>query len=159
MSGNYAHASDTRRYSPQMPGNEAKHNSCSTSTLFVPHQSQLHRNRAVLHCSNPEHCFLICIYMADLICNHYIKQVQECVLTLNVQVLAKAPLSWRVSLVDTPGFGENNPVTTQVADRALKSSSAHLYVVNMGSLNSTVDAKYYRELEDKDQGRHYRIPL
>ncbi len=71
-------------------------------------------------------------------------------------MLANAPLGWRVSLVDTPGFGEDNPTAMQVADRALKSSSAHLYVVNKETLKDSVDAKFYREFEEKDQGKYTR---
>ncbi len=58
-----------------------------------------------------------------------------------------------MSLVDTPGFGENDPITALEADRALKASTAHLYVVNKETLRDTVDAKFYRELEDKDKGK------
>ncbi len=55
--------------------------------------------------------------------------------------------------MDTPGFGENNPTVTSVAERALKLGSAYVYVVNTGTVSDTVDAMYYNQLKQEDEGK------
>ena len=71
---------------------------------------------------------------------------------MNVPVLSDAPEGWGVSLVDTPGFGEEDSSIARLANSSLKASSAYVYVVNTDTIGCDTDAHYFQMLKEKDEG-------
>ena len=62
------------------------------------------------------------------------------------------PPGWSVALVDNPGFGEDNQHIQQLAEVAMKTSSAYLYVVDSDALQDATDAKSFKLLYERDPG-------
>ena len=81
----------------------------------------------------------------------YFLQVQG-VYTLyaNVPLISSAPEGWNVYLVDNPGFGEANESVNELAESAMKFSSAYVYIVQYTQLKDVVDAGAFRLLYKKD---------
>lgn len=78
--------------------------------------------------------------------------VPECTLTTCVPFLADAPSEWRVSLVDTPGFGESDGHVEMLATEALKSSSAYVYITTYRTLHAQTNMSYLRFILAHDKG-------
>jgi len=56
-------------------------------------------------------------------------------------------------MTDNPGFGEaHQQHITQLAETSLKTSTAYLYVVDVGQLQDKVDAHSFELLHAKDKG-------
>ena len=56
-------------------------------------------------------------------------------------------------MTDNPGFGEaHQEYITQLAETSLKTSTAYLYVVDVGQLQDKVDAHSFELLHAKDEG-------
>ena len=80
------------------------------------------------------------------------KGIPKCILVTCVPFLADAPPEWKVSLVDTPGFGEFESRVETLATEALKSSSAYVYITTYANLHSKASADYLRFIFQHDQG-------
>lgn len=56
-------------------------------------------------------------------------------------------------MTDNPGFGEaHQEYIIQLAKTSLKTSTAYLYVVDVGQLQDKVDAHSFKLLHAKDKG-------
>ena len=75
-------------------------------------------------------------------------------LHVNAPVLSGVPPGWRVCLVDNPGFGEAKQHVEQLAERAMKISSAYVYLLTTKSVGDKVDAEAFRNLAERDGGKH-----
>ena len=71
-------------------------------------------------------------------------------LCANIPLIGSAPEGWNVYLVDNPGFGETNESINDLAETAMKSSSAYVYVVQYTQLKDVVDAGAFRLIHKKD---------
>jgi len=56
-----------------------------------------------------------------------------------------------VSLLDNPGFGENNDHIEQVATSAISSSAAYLFLTTADSIGGTANAEFYQHLKKIDE--------
>ena len=70
-----------------------------------------------------------------------------------MSILEDVPAGWNLSLFDTPGFGEANMGhITELAGTLFNTSSAYLYVMEVAQMGDETDAKYLRQLCDRDKG-------
>ena len=58
-------------------------------------------------------------------------------------------------LVDTPGFGEDDPYIAQFAEASMQSSSAYVYIINTSDVGGDANKKYFLQLRDNDKGMHF----
>ena len=73
------------------------------------------------------------------------------VLKMKTGVLAcGVPSGWEVSLVDNPGFGENNEYVDQVANGAVGSSAAYIFLTTMACIGGKSNAQFYKHLKSVD---------
>ena len=76
---------------------------------------------------------------------------------MSVPLLGNVLPEWNVSLVDTPGFGEDNAKVSRAADAAMSASSACVYITTSGSLGSKTDTDCFKELHRHGNYEYHSI--
>ena len=62
-------------------------------------------------------------------------------------------LGWRISLLDNPGYGEADQESMMLeTETTMKTSSALLYVMDVGQLQDKEDARCLKQLYKADEG-------
>ena len=61
---------------------------------------------------------------------------------------------WTVSLVDTPGFGEENYHVQQLAKEAVETSAAYIYLLQSENIGGTTVGQAFHSLAIKDPGMY-----
>lgn len=76
------------------------------------------------------------------------------VLKVNVPLLdCEIPKGWTVSLVDNPGFGEDNAHIEQLASMSVKVSAAYIYLMDTERMDSKKDKESLHEIALRDDSK------
>ena len=84
---------------------------------------------------------------------------REYLILANIPILSSVQTPWKVYLVDNPGFDDAVSGITAVAEVAMKTASAYMYILDYNILQSQSDTEHFKLLYDKDPGMQNGICL
>ena len=78
--------------------------------------------------------------------------MREYLILANIPILSNIQKPWKAYLVDNPGFDDAVSGITAVAEVAMKTASAYVYILDYSILQSQSDTEHFKLLYDKDPG-------
>lgn len=80
-------------------------------------------------------------------------RIESLMLQVHMPILTKnVPPGWRVNLADTPGFGEENEHVQQLAEEAMETSAAYIYLLQTENIGGKAVGETFHSLATKDPG-------